>query len=123
MKCPQLTPSLTVSHPDELATACRLVSNNIGESWRSLYLQLPFIPPRDKGRKEQDIEKIYFSCLRRDQTLTEQAWESLVKWRVFNRQRKTERNVGSLVKVLKKMDKYGLAKQVEKQCIQKARTG
>ena len=98
---------------DELSDACRLISRKIGPSWRGLYQHLPFLPRRDRNRKEHDINLVYVTCLHRDQTLTEQAWQSLVKWRALNRQRRTENNMAYLVKALKRVDKYNLARLVE----------
>ncbi|ELU06671.1 hypothetical protein CAPTEDRAFT_189306 [Capitella teleta] len=98
---------------DQLSSACRHVSAHIGSAWKDLYNHLIFSPTRDRNRKQKDIDAVYTSCLRRDQTMSEQAWQSLVKWRVFNRQRRVENNLQGLAKALRKVEKFKLAQHIE----------
>ncbi|KAJ8300239.1 hypothetical protein KUTeg_021758, partial [Tegillarca granosa] len=93
----------------QLDDACRFVAHFIGDDWKSLYVKLPFIPPRDRDRIRKDVEVIDNISVRRDSTPEESALKSLEKWRSFNR----KGNVVQLIKGLRQVNKVDLAQKLE----------
>ena len=81
----------------------------IGKSWRVLYEELPFKPPRDSDKRRRDMEVIDMVSIRRDATNEDQALNSLQKWRVFNRRG----NLPQLTRTLRRIEEVKLARKVE----------
>lgn len=94
---------------EDLDGACEEVNKRIGQGWKILYEKLPFDPPRDRGKRAQDIDKIKYFAAKQDKTVKQQAQQSLEKWRNFHR----TANVVQLIKTLRRMDKTDLARRLD----------
>jgi hypothetical protein len=76
-----------------------MVANQIGRTWPTLYLTLPFVPARDTSRRVHDIETLDHRSVSTDRTYSACAHLCLARWRRLSQKCSVKQLVLSLYKI------------------------
>ncbi|ELU08297.1 hypothetical protein CAPTEDRAFT_211144, partial [Capitella teleta] len=110
----ECNPGYMRNNSDELSSAFKIASTDLGKDWTGLYQKLPFIPSRDRRERTRDLEVIDLSNRRTDAGFEQLAMKSLEKWRRLS----SAASVEELIETLRKMKKRRTVRRIERELLQ-----